>query len=90
MFDAPDPAPIGLDALLAVPADDWPGLRFTTIAALEVLVGDWPVQRVWEDPAASPAPARTSLRIWRQQEDFIVSHAAMDAAMAGMLLAMSV
>ena len=79
VFDAPDPAPLRLDDLLAVPVDDWPDLRLAPIAALEVLVSDWPVHRLWEDAAAATcAPARTALRVWRH--GFLVYHAVMDRA----------
>ncbi len=67
VFDAPDPTPLGLDALLAVPPDDWSGLRFVPIAALEVLESPWPVHRLWGDDADTTCAAeRTALRVWRQ------------------------
>jgi hypothetical protein len=78
VFDAPDPMPLTLDALRALAPESWPALRFAPIEALQVVVSDWPVQRVWDDPAAPVGPARTALRVWRQ--GFVVSHAVMDAA----------
>ena len=78
VFDAPDAAVLRVEDLRAIPAADWPALRFTAAPAVSVLVTDWPVERVWEDPTARDVPAeRTTLRVWR--EGFAVYHARMDA-----------
>jgi len=79
VFDAPDPTPLRLDDLLAIAPDDWPELRFAPVPALEVLVSDWPLHRLWTDAGDTTCvPARTALRVWRQ--GFLVYHAPMDAA----------
>jgi hypothetical protein len=80
-FDALDVAALRVDDLRAVPATDWPALRFAAVPAVAVLVSDWPVDRVWDDPAARDVPPeRTTLRVWR--EGFAVYHARMDHAEA--------
>jgi len=78
VFDAPDAAVLTPADLRAVPAPDWPGLCFSPVPALQVLVTDWPVHRVWDAVEGTPtlAPARTTLRVWR--DGFVVYHAPMD------------
>ena len=75
MFDAPDATPIDQDCLRGVPEDGWPDLVLEPIPALTVLESAWPLHVLWEGEQA-PAPAPTSLRIWRQ--DGVVFHTAMD------------
>ena len=82
VFDAPDAEPLGLDELRAVSPEDWGGLRFALVPAVELLVADWPVHETWA-PGESPEegtvmPRRTALRVWRK--GFAVYHAAMDGA----------
>jgi hypothetical protein len=80
VFDAPDATPLALDDLRAVPAVEWPALRFVPVPALVTLIADWPLDRLWDAPdVATPvAAARTALRVWRRE--FTVYHAPMDAA----------
>ena len=76
VFDAPDADPVALDALAAVPADEWASLVLVPIPALAVLESAWPLHRIWRDGGDLPA-APSVLRVWRQ--DGAVYHAAMDA-----------
>ena len=77
VFDAPDETPVRAADLAVVAPDDWPALVLEPIAAMALLAGDWPVHRLWDDPAAAVAPAPTFLRVWRQ--DHLVHHAVVDA-----------
>jgi hypothetical protein len=76
VFDAPDATPVRASDLCAVAPEDWAGLRFTLVPALDLIRSRWPVQGVWAAPTTEPAARATVLRIWRQ--DFAVFHAAMD------------
>ncbi|HZP43318.1 MAG TPA: putative DNA-binding domain-containing protein [Candidatus Binatia bacterium] len=79
VFDAPDAAPLALDALRAVPPAEWPALRFAPVPAFVMLVAAWPVDALWDAPEANRVRAeRTALRVWRR--GFDVYHARMDAA----------
>jgi hypothetical protein len=78
VFDAPDARPIGVDDLRRVPAADWPELCFALVPACSRLVTAWPVHGLWADPPAALVPARTALRVWR--EDFLVYQTPMSAA----------
>jgi hypothetical protein len=83
VFDAPDAEPLRLADLAAVPAPDWPGLRFRPIPACLIVESDWPVHRIWEaagapdDEPIAVEPGASTLRVWR--EGFDVSHASMSA-----------
>jgi len=77
LFDAADAVPIGVDALRAVPADDWPRLRLTAVPALATFASPWPVDRIWAAAGEGRVehewePERVVLRIWRR--DFHVYH----------------
>lgn len=75
VFDAPDAAPVGRDALDGLPADAWPGLTLVAIPALVVVESRWPIDRAWKgEPIPGLRP--TAVRVWRQ--DGRVFHAAMD------------
>jgi len=76
VFDSADRMPLALDDLRAVPAADWPALRFQLVPACARIVLDWPVHRLWVDPDATLVAERTALRVWR--EDFVVSQCVMD------------
>jgi hypothetical protein len=78
VFDAPDEPPLRAADLAVVAPDDWPALALEPIAALALLAVDWPVHRLWDDPAADVAPAATCIRVWRQ--DHLVHHAVVDRA----------
>ena len=82
VFDAPDAEPLGLDALRAVSPEDWGGLRFALVPAVDLLIVDWPVHEIWAAGESAGedtiVPRRTALRVWR--EGFAVYHAAMDGA----------
>jgi hypothetical protein len=77
-FDAPDATPLRAADLCVVAPEDWPGLRFELIAAIDVIRSAWPVHRVWAEPTVAVSESPTILRVWRQ--DFRVFHAAIDAA----------
>jgi hypothetical protein len=77
-FDASDATPLRASDLGTVAAEAWPGLRFQTIDGLDVVRSRWPVHEVWAKPEDAPGARRTAVRVWRQ--DFVVYHAAMDAA----------
>jgi len=77
VFDAPDASPLTLDALLGVPAEEWPELRLTPVPALVRLVAEWPVHELWSNPSSPAVAARTALRVWR--DGFLVYQAPMDA-----------
>jgi len=90
-FDAPDAAPLGLDALRTLAPEAWPGTRFGVVPALVRVVAGWPVQQAWaaaDDVTVELPAARTVLRVWRS--GFSVYHAPMAAreeAALGSLLA---
>lgn len=70
VFDAPDEAPIALEALRIFEAAAWPMLRFTPIRAFELLDLAWPAHDVWRNPRTAPAAsAPTPLRVWRGTDD---------------------
>jgi hypothetical protein len=77
VFDAPDATPVRASDLRTVAPDDWAGLRFTLVPALDVVQSRWPVHDVWAAPAMLPRAQATVVRVWRQ--DFVVFHVAMDA-----------
>jgi hypothetical protein len=83
VFDAPDAEPLRPADLAAVPAQEWPDLRFRRVPASLIVESAWPVHRIW-DAAGAPGdepiavePEASTLRVWR--EGFDVSHAAMGA-----------
>jgi hypothetical protein len=91
-FDAPDVPPLEITALQALPADQWPELRFDLGPSLQRLHVDWRVDAVLQGVqsgaapavrAAAPLAAPTWLRIWRQ--DLRVFHRPIDAAEAAAL-----
>ncbi len=73
-FDAPDADPIGVDHLRSLPEAEWPAAPLRSIPALRVVESDWPLHTIWQEGDAPPA--RTALRVWRQ--DGAVYHCAMD------------
>ena len=73
VFDAPDSEPLTAADLAGVPPEDWPGLRFTPIAALRVVRSEWPVHDIWEAAAGDHPRLPTVVRVWR--EGWIVYHA---------------
>ena len=75
VFDAPDARPLPGADLRRIPAEEWPGLRFTLVPACARLVTAWPVHHLWEDSTRALGPTRTALRVWR--EGFMVYHTAM-------------
>jgi hypothetical protein len=93
VFDAPDPEPLRLADLAAVPPADWSELRFTLSAACRLLECAWPVHAIWaaaeNDPAGAvalaSAAAPLTVRVWR--EGWSVSHVAMGAGEARALRA---
>jgi hypothetical protein len=78
VFDAPDAAPLTAGDLAALDPERVAELPLELVPACATLVAAWPVHEVWKDPAATPAPKRTALRVWR--EGFKVFHAAIDGA----------
>jgi len=80
VFDAPDAAPLGLDALRALAPEAWPSARFGVVPALVRVFTAWPVHRAWAAEADAPVPElaeeRTALRVWRS--GYAVYHAPMD------------
>ena len=78
VFDAPDDVPLTVADLGAIAPPAWPELRFRPIRALAVLRLEWPIHGLWgNDGAAPPAPAPTTLRVWRGAE-YRVFHAPVD------------
>ena len=81
VFDAADVAPLQVEHLQAIPAEEWPALRFRLIPAMQALRCDWPVHRIWAEEEPLPGehhqPAEIVLRVWR--EEFSVYQACMDA-----------
>jgi hypothetical protein len=79
VFDAPDARPLAIADLAAMSAERMPTVRLALVPACVVVVTAWPVHEVWGEPAAAARfqPARTALRVWRQ--DFTVYHARVDA-----------
>jgi hypothetical protein len=77
VFDAPDRQPLTAADLAAVPPEEWPGLRFTAIAALQVVRSEWPVHDIWESPTGEHARRPTTVRVWR--EGWTVYHARVEA-----------
>ena len=74
VFDAPDACPIAMDDLRSLPEAEWPASPLRPIPALAVVESDWPLHTIWHERATPPA--RTALRVWRQ--DGAVYHCAMD------------
>jgi hypothetical protein len=82
VFDASDAPALRLEDLRAVPADEWPALRFAPVPALAVVASDWPLDRAWQEAGGETPPAalpreRSVLRVWR--DGFLVHHARVDA-----------
>jgi len=78
VFDAPDAECATTGDLLSVPADAWPGLRFSTIPAIRILRAHYPVHQLWSGSKSLEVSAvDTVLRVWRK-DDFQVLHAPMD------------
>lgn len=48
-FDAADATPITRDALLALPADAWPELRFDAHPSVRIVPLHWRIERAWRD-----------------------------------------
>jgi len=71
VFHAADaPAP-GVEALRAVPSEEWPALRLRTHPAVEIVDSEWRVANIlraieqgqeWKDPT----PEKASVLVWRQ------------------------
>ena len=82
VFDAPDAAPLDMDALRAIPIEAWTDLRFRLVPAVAMLRVDWPVHRIWNALQAQATASaewqaeETWLRVWRQ--DATVYQATMD------------
>jgi hypothetical protein len=71
VFHAADAPPLGLEALRAVPSEEWPALRLRAHPAVEIVHGEWKVEvvlhaveqsREWIDPEHE----ETSVLVWRQ------------------------
>lgn len=77
-FDVPDEVPLRLTDLAALAPEEWPALRLRPVVSLQRLVSAWPVDRLWAEPALAPAPGRTAVRVWRQ--DQVVYHCAIEPA----------
>jgi len=70
-FDAPDAPVLMPEALSDVAPERWPAIRFRLTPSLCLLDVGWPVHEAWahtrhEVRPADPPPARTLLRVWRQ------------------------
>lgn len=79
-YHAADAAPVGIDALAAVPAAALDGLRLSLHPSLALVASDWPVAAIWQahrtnDPAAAlanlPAGGEVAL-VLRPHLDVIV------------------
>jgi hypothetical protein len=80
VFDAGDASTLDADTLRALSPEAWATLRLRLVPALEVLRTAWPVHRIWDADAPTPASgwqhAETWLRVWRQDDK--VYQASMD------------
>jgi len=81
-FDAPDAVPLTAAALTDIPEARWPTLRFALSPSLRLLDLRWPVHDVWRrtqnaEELDAVKPARTLVRVWRQ--DFRVFHRPIEA-----------
>jgi hypothetical protein len=84
-FDAADRAPMTLEELQAVPAEEWPRLRLELVPSVRTLVLSWPADEVWRALEEGSVPGRSGPRktvvaVWRN--GFVVRHRACDAAEA--------
>jgi putative DNA-binding protein len=78
-FDAPDQAPVGAAALMALPPDAWETLRFSALPSLRRAVFAFDVPQAWQrreevEPGnleIAPAAASVSWMMWRPER---VSH----------------
>ncbi len=78
-FDAADGSPLGAEALAGVAPANWPRLRFSPLASVQLLTMNWAIEPVWraiqsaepgEEPTL-PEPERHvhALLVWRQGLD---------------------
>ena len=85
VFDAPEAAPLTLEALRALAPEAWADARFDVVPAVRFLHSEWPVHELWGASTLGEtlaiAPAETEIRVWRQE--FAVYHVAMPAIEAG-------
>jgi len=72
-FDGPDAAPLGIEELASIPAEDWPDLAFEPHPTAIRLTFDTNATEIWsalKDETAPPAPVRLpepqALLVWRQ------------------------
>jgi hypothetical protein len=71
-FDAADATPLGFEDLAGIPAESWPGLRFTPCPSFWMLSLDWGIESLWhalndDENAETEAPqeyAHTMI-VWR-------------------------
>lgn len=72
VFDAPQREPVSVDALLAIPQESWPSVRFEIIPALRLFQLDHPVNgyitAVREERHMDlPTPQTDWMTVWRQE-----------------------
>jgi hypothetical protein len=77
VFDAPNSQPLTAADLADVRTEEWPELRFTPIAALQVVRSEWPIHDIWESATAEHGRRPTTVRVWR--EGWTVYHARVEA-----------
>ena len=71
-FDAADAAgELAPDALAAIPAERWGGLRLALVPSFRAVTLTWPVHSLWQalergEPPPDLEPARTELLVWRR------------------------
>ncbi|MBI3783697.1 MAG: putative DNA-binding domain-containing protein [Deltaproteobacteria bacterium] len=84
VFEAPDAAPVTVDALRQIAPQAWTEIRFAAVPAFDVIECAWPVHRVWADAEAALEPEATALRVWRAA-DYKVMHASVGSREAAAL-----
>lgn len=71
-FDAADATPLRIEDLAGIPAEQWPGLRFTLCPSFRMLALDWGIEALWhalndDENAETEEPQRAAhtMIVWR-------------------------
>jgi len=72
-FDAADAPQLGFEALAAIPANDWPNLRFVAHPSLQLIESRWNVVEIWHAhrdnkilPPATRHQRAGAIAVWRK------------------------